>query len=153
MEKLKCPSQNCTTTKQLYRLLDLGLKANTADMCYVSIKDSYMLSGNSYELESKYEKIVSGLKCIPAWSLHRLMCLCPGLIVHHEYKNDMSLSVNQTGVYYEDCHSYSDKYTECFDRHENIYDNMIDCIEWLIHNKYFDIEYLNEEEKSLPENS
>jgi hypothetical protein len=72
-------SQVCTTIEQSQRLLDLGLKPETADMCH-------HLS-NPQDAESPYTRLVledyiyihlgeEGWEdAVPAWSLHRLLCM------------------------------------------------------------------------------
>ena len=57
-ESLKFNSQVCTTIEQSQRLLDLGLKPETADM-YIFDDEVYIGKPNVDD--------------IPAWSLHRLM--------------------------------------------------------------------------------
>ena len=66
----KFNSQVCTTKEQSQRLLDLGLKPETADMCWLSISD--VPSSIGY---IDLEKVADELKfnIIPAWSLHRLI--------------------------------------------------------------------------------
>lgn len=53
-------SQVCTTKDQSQRLLDLGLKTETADM-YIFDDEVYIGKPNVDD--------------IPAWSLHRLLCM------------------------------------------------------------------------------
>ena len=53
-------SQACTTKDQSQRLLDLGLKPETADM-YIFDDEVYIGKPNVDD--------------IPAWSLHRLLCM------------------------------------------------------------------------------
>ena len=53
-------SQVCTTKDQSQRLLWLGLKAETADM-YIFDNEAYIGKPNVDDL--------------PAWSLHRLLCM------------------------------------------------------------------------------
>ena len=77
MNELKFNSQVCTTKEQSQRLLDLGLKPETADMCH------YL--SNPQDAESPYTRLVledyiyihlgeEGWEdVIPAWSLHRLI--------------------------------------------------------------------------------
>ena len=63
MNELKFNSQVCTTKEQSQRLLDLGLKPETAD-CYNREEDyGYSNWIGKPSLHSD----------IPAWSLHRLM--------------------------------------------------------------------------------
>lgn len=62
-------SQICTSREQSERLLALGLKKETADMCLCPSVD-----GTIYEVvqlpDSSFDEDE-----IPAWSLHRLLCL------------------------------------------------------------------------------
>ena len=58
-------SQICTTKEQSERLLDLGLKKETADMTYLNDK---ICAAPYNEMECPYDNLVK-----PAWSLHRLI--------------------------------------------------------------------------------
>lgn len=88
MNELKFNSQICTTKEQSQRLLELGLKPETADMHIsnvsakgISYTDKWQIGTTSYkEVMHFWNK--KGLKfgdiaweIIPAWSLHRLLCL------------------------------------------------------------------------------
>ena len=64
---MKFNSQICTTREQSRRLLALGLKKETADMWYPHFAKTCPLPLVDEVLNSDD---------IPAWSLHRLMCLC-----------------------------------------------------------------------------
>lgn len=67
MNELKFNSQVCTTKIQSERLLELGLKPETADM--ILIHNTF---SNTYEPLPK--AFPTDTKCyIPAWSLHRLI--------------------------------------------------------------------------------
>lgn len=81
--ELKFNSQVCTTKEQSQRLLDLGLKPETADCMYSVMTKSY---NGRYILEEdrQYNLILfrqedvqsvgfSHYEHIPAWSLHRLI--------------------------------------------------------------------------------
>lgn len=75
----KFNSQICTTKEQSQRLLDLGLKPETADMVLIKElaydavahctydADTYMIRPIDYLVGEKHRGH------IPAWSLHRLM--------------------------------------------------------------------------------
>lgn len=64
---LKFNSQVCTTKIQSERLLALGLKKETADMCIrIDLANPIAIPYN--EVDEFYYKVV-----IPAWSLHRLI--------------------------------------------------------------------------------
>lgn len=65
--ELKFNSQICTRAEQSQRLLDLGLKPETADMILI-----HNIFRNTYEPLPK--AFPTEHKCyIPAWSLHRLI--------------------------------------------------------------------------------
>ena len=78
---------------------------------------------------------------IPAWSLHRLIDMMPTTIKsRYGYVN---LAVNAELVQYQ---YYDEDYmhNECCQHFNDgtLYDNIIDCIEWLIKEGYFPKEYL-----------
>ena len=92
-------SQICTTKEQSERLLELGLKKETADMALVenwdwNEEDGKFFTGEYFERPIDY---VEGLrdKWIPAWSLHRLMEIVMkgdklGCITHNIHQNNVS---------------------------------------------------------------
>ena len=98
-------SQICTTVEQSQRLLSLGLKKETADMCWIPLDNGTCVLGLSNEIR---------LDIIPAWSLHRLMCL-----------------VFNSGA----------THVELFDD-EDAYEVLIYNIEWRIKKGDFNEEYL-----------
>lgn len=64
---MKFNSQICTSKSQSERLLALGLKKETADMCIrIYLANPIAIPYN--EVDEFYYKVV-----IPAWSLHRLI--------------------------------------------------------------------------------
>lgn len=70
MNELKFNSQVCTTKIQSQRLLDLGLKPETADMYHTT----FYRDNVGYEIiQVRNEKLPLLSQEIPAWSLHRLM--------------------------------------------------------------------------------
>lgn len=75
MEKFEFKSQICTSIVQSKRLLELGLKKETADMS-ISTQSLDTDNGIKYSLtpysEYKYRIMYN---IIPAWSLHRLMLI------------------------------------------------------------------------------
>lgn len=130
---MKFNTQVCTTREQSERLLALGLKKETADCHY------WYAEGKWYTYIGKPNEF----NCIPAWSLHRLIALCPKLIVHRQSGHEMSPSVTPNGAYYEDNFTYPAEEIECFDLYQDLYDNLMDCIEWLINNNHFNKQYLS----------
>lgn len=98
METLKFNTQICTTIEQSKRLLELGLKPNTADMCWVAKK----LCFDDVEIpeEERYYVLFTDkednsflwrydVDCVPAWSLHRLITMFPYKV--NKSSNDASL--------------------------------------------------------------
>ena len=75
---------------------------------------------------------------IPAWSLHRLWELTPKVIFT---KPSLYLTMYGDSVVYcaED---NNEEYEKSFSRQISLFDNIIDCIEWLIKEGYFNEEYL-----------
>ena len=71
MNELKFNSQVCTTKIQSQRLLDLGLKPETADMAWACVTKEgltqWVMTLNTPKNEPNID--------IPAWSLHRLLCM------------------------------------------------------------------------------
>ena len=147
MEKdLKFSSAVCTSRVQSERLLALGLKKETAD-CYLFEydKEKYKVIAESWLDLIADEKYYSQYKdaCFPAWSLHRLIEIMPTTIKsRYGYVN---LAVNAELVQYQ---YYDEDYmhNECCQHFNDgaLYDNIIDCISWLIKEGYFNKEYLEE---------
>lgn len=112
---LKFNSAVCTSRAQSERLLALGLKKQTADMHHYKWSEGYwdIQSCPPRGTESCY---------IPAWSLHRLLCLLP-----REYIYDIDFQrIMQDFVFGT----------------QDMYEEMISCIETLIEAGYFYEEYL-----------
>ena len=136
--KFNFKSQICTTREQSERLLVLGLKRETADCALLPLTDK--VTPILVKPLANYIK-----NTIPAWSLHRLLCFLPKYIqVSDEmwdYEHILHLSID------EDFHvRYEEGVDEpCFDKtfwENDIYQNCISCIEWLIKEGYFNKEYL-----------
>lgn len=117
--KFNFKSAICTSREQSERLLALGIKRETADMRWANSMGNS--SGTTYYLEvgTPY------YDCdIPAWSLHRLIEM-----VSEEIQTDwQSMCLQDKG----------------FTKRDNLYDNIVDCIEWIIKRGYFNKEYLEE---------
>lgn len=80
-KELKFNSQICTTKEQSQRLLDLGLKPETADMYHTT----FYRDNIGYEIiQVRNERLPLLSQEVPAWSLHRLFDI---MYVHcHELK-------------------------------------------------------------------
>lgn len=118
---MKFNSQICTTEEQSKRLLALGLKKETADMVHVGFGGGNFMN-LPYEWLSTSEIDMEGF--IPAWSLHRLLCLLP---TEYTYDIDFQQIVRDFVFGSQD-----------------MYDEVISCIETLIKEGYFYEEYLEE---------
>lgn len=136
MNELKFNSQVCTTKEQSQRLLDLGLKPETADMYY------FWLGENDYclkiDIDNNPLKYNMDKTYIPAWSLHRLIEMLPNEIPMEDYYLILGVSFN--------CVCYADdEYGEVFQSFDgNTYSCIIKCVEWLIKEGYFNKEYLKQ---------
>ena len=112
MSEFNFKSQICTTREQSERLIALGLKKETADMCHFWHweSDDYSRVCASWEFAHRSNKD------IPAWSLHRLLCL---------YGLDYTIK-------------------EVYNNAEECYGMLICAIEIAIEEGYFNKEYLEE---------
>lgn len=79
----------------------------------------------------------------PAWSLHRLMEMIP--IDLKPRDNWYSRITDGVVILYISFDSGAEV-LKSFDDNSNLYDNIIDCIKWLIKEKYFNKEYLIEQQ-------
>ena len=156
---MKFESQICTTREQSQRLLDMGLKPETADMVYHFTGSS--IEAIQWELQTKpptlrggfwTKKRIEGLarrgesgeevfdklwgKDIPAWSLSRLLELLPNKIKVAEHEFIFALTHEYDGSW---CASYCGAK---FFIKGTIFEACTSMIEWLIKNDYFNKYYL-----------
>ncbi len=135
-------SQIATDINQSERLLALGLKKETADMYYEGILGGELPKIMPHTSEMDYFQLWYSI--IPAWSLHRLIEMMPMSIVedkrYHEWWN---LNVTPIAVIYRNQDDTNNWIGECMGR--GLYNNLIDCIEWLIKEGYFNKVYLCQE--------
>ncbi len=143
--KFNFKSAICTSREQSERLLTLGLKKETADMCHFWNweSDDYSRLCASWEFAHRSNKD------IPAWSLHRMLCMLPRYVrkEHIEYGRKYIAALDL--IIDEDLHiGYKEGVDEpCYDEifyAKDIYTSLCDCIEWLIKEGYFNKEYLEE---------
>lgn len=117
----KFETQICTTREQSERLIELGLKRETADMSWAGEVSQFYGDMVFAFAPDEWEDDVQ-----PRWSLHRLISLC-----------DDTISINHNSCVI----------TYCIERDfyglPTIYDNMIDCIMWLVSEGRINKEYLN----------
>ena len=131
-------SQICTTREQGERLLALGLKKETADMVWTH---AYYSTWAATAKENPLYFHEADEDTIPAWSLHRLIEMMRMTLaedrVYHEY---WDLNVTPIAVIYRNQDEPSEWIGECMG--QGMYNNIIDCIEWLIKEGYFNKKYL-----------
>lgn len=129
---MKFNSQIATTVEQSKRLLELGLKPETADCQYAALVVDWKgnpISNPKWRFYDHNKGFIvqnfEHMECSPAWSLHRLIELCPETIegIYNDNEAHCSLHID-------------------FNKHRNIYNNIIDYIDWLIKKGYFNKEYL-----------
>ena len=137
--KFNFDSQICTTREQSERLLALGLKKETADMCWLNhaLTEDYK-DWRAIPIFKDWEKWLRG--GIPAWSLHRLIAMMPEYVHKGNAYFERTLFPNSVD-YFRDLYKDCGDVVISFDS-PNLYDRLIHCIEWLIKEGYFNKEYL-----------
>ena len=126
--KFNFNSQICTTKEQSERLLALGLKKETADIWYPHFAKTYPIPLVDEVLTTDD---------IPTWSLHRLIEMMPfDVIPEGGFDNCFTLIKNYPKGYSVEYDGFS------YYHKENIYDTIIDGIEHLIKEGYFNKKYL-----------
>lgn len=137
---MKFNSQICTTKEQSERLLALGLKKETADMC-INPSRELVYSFSYSEALTLYDnyglgKIMETDLLLPAWSLHRLLEMLSYQVIYNDAKYEPVIAID--GMAYQDvCNDDS-----IVGWSGDLYTDIIDCIEWLISIEQFNIEYL-----------
>jgi hypothetical protein len=130
MKNFEFKSQICTTKEQSERLLALGLKKETADMWHY--KDEYGWRCSPYiEIWDEEAYLEFGT---PAWSLHRLLCMLPRCV-----DGGYHLAISYDHIEYRTTYN---EVTTWWRGGGNTYDMIIETIEWLIKEGYFNKEYL-----------
>ena len=143
---MKFNSQICTTRVQSERLLALGLKKETADMHYPTISEDEHTIRACWEDFWDSRKAIDGYirrRCIPAWSLHRLIEMIPITVpdksgITHFFTIDGAGDISYYYFGEESWENWKSWYQK------ELYDNVIDCFEWLIKEGHFNTEYLEE---------
>ena len=111
----------CTNIEQSNRLIELGINPNTADMGWFK---AYSLREEIYKPFIKGYKLENHKTDIPAWTLYKLIQITGAEIaVRDEY-----VILNNAKLFKES---------------NNVYDNLIDVIEYLIEKKEIDTINLN----------
>ena len=137
MEKdLKFSSAVCTSRIQSERLLALGLKKETADMC--SVIDHVSDGGKWEEVDTIFSFTPDDWNfresVTPRWSLHRLLSMLPDDAPKIYWILDgASITIE-----------FEDDGSDFFPHKGDIYEGVVNCIEWLIKEGYFNKEYMEE---------
>lgn len=134
--KFNFKSQICTTREQSERLIALGIKKDTADMyLYPSV------DGIIYQVVQLPESSFAE-DDIPAWSLHRLWELLSKI---KKYEGEDELMYPRIFIEEDDVILVNPKsiwVRQNFCSPKGMYENIINCIEKLIKEGYFNKEYL-----------
>ena len=134
--KFNFNSQICTTREQSEQLLALGIKKETADMVHFfsqSLAQDWTIVPLADGETARY---IQGLE-IPAWSLHRLIEMMPlDVVPEGGFDNIFTLTKNYPSGYSVEYDGFS------YYHKKNIYDTLIEGIEHLIKEGYFNKEYL-----------
>ena len=138
---MKFNSQICTTKEQSERLLALGLKKETADIVIRPDNTLIVINENSFIYHNLEKATQEGY--LPAWSLHRLIEMVPTAIPDKSDIIHYLLTVDGVSISYHYFGEVSWKIWRIWNDKE-LYDNVIDCIKWLIGEGYFNKEYLDE---------
>lgn len=127
MNELKFNSQVCTTIEQSQRLLDLGLKPETADMILIKELAYDEVTHCTYDTVTYMIRPIDYLEGeehrghIPAWSLHRLLSIG----VNGNYMGLWNININRDTV-------------------GDLFEQLIRLIEWSIKDGEFNKEYLKQ---------
>lgn len=130
MNELKFNSQVCTTKEQSQRLLNLGLKPETADCQYAALVIDWKgnpISNPKWRFYDHNKGFIvqnfEQMECVPAWSLHRLFEMICNYTYNKHYTFDFSMD---------------------YDSMQDVYDSIIEVIERHIKNGCFNKEYLKQ---------
>lgn len=145
MKGMKFKLQIATTRGQSERLLAMGVRIETADMYWVEDK-LYVADEEQGQAFVDYPPEDKTDEFYPAWSLGRLQEIVPGQIEQVGRPN-ANLDINADGQYwfvtYEEL-GYDVKHQEM---NHDLFDAIIDTIQWLIDKNHLNLEYLKGEEK------
>ena len=130
-------NQICTNKEQSARLLEAGVRPETADM-YL---DEFELPV-AFEY-GRVEKHVGQDMAFPAWSLSKLIDMLPATISQRN-RPDLSLEITKDSVYW--FIQYTELGYDC--KHEvmkkNVLDAVVNMIEWLIKEGHLDKKFLTD---------
>jgi hypothetical protein len=117
---LKNKTMVCTSIEQSNRLIELGINPKTADMGWFK---AYSLREEIYKPYIKGYKLENHRSDIPAWSIYKLIEI---ISIDITFKNEFIIINN----------------TKMFNSSTNVYDNLIDVIEYLINDNKINTEFI-----------
>ena len=118
---LKNKTMVCTSIEQSNRLVELGINPKTADMGWFK---AYSLREEIYKPYIKGYKLENHQSDIPAWSIYKLIEI---ISIDVTFKNEFIVINNNTKM---------------FNSSTNVYDNLIDVIEYLINDNKNNTEFI-----------
>lgn len=118
---LKNKTMVCTSIEQSNRLVELGINPKTADMGWFK---AYSLREEIYKPYIKRYKLENHQSDIPAWSIYKLIEI---ISIDVTFKNEFIVINNNTKM---------------FNSSTNVYDNLIDVIEYLINDNKINTEFI-----------
>ena len=118
---LKNKTMVCTSIEQSNKLVELGINPKTADMGWFK---AYSLREEIYKPYIKGYKLENHQSDIPAWSIHKLIEI---ISIDVTFKNEFIVINNNTKM---------------FNSSTNVYDNLIDVIEYLINDNKINTEFI-----------
>lgn len=113
----------CTNIEQSNRLIELGINPNTADMGWFK---AYSLREEIYKPFIKGYKLENNKTDIPAWSIYKLI----NIISKEVTISDTSIIIGNNST------------NKMFSSSTNVYDNLIDAIQWLLEKKEINEEFI-----------
>ena len=118
---LKNKTMVCTSIEQSNRLVELGINPKTADMGWFK---AYSLREEIYKPYIKGYKLENHQSDIPAWSIYKLIEI---ISIDVTFKNEFIVINNNTKM---------------FNSSTNVYDNLIDVIEYLINDNKINTKFI-----------
>ena len=118
---LKNKTMVCTSIEQSNRLVELGINPKTSDMGWFK---AYSLREEIYKPYIKGYKLENHQSDIPAWSIYKLIEI---ISIDVTFKNEFIVINNNTKM---------------FNSSTNVYDNLIDVIEYLINDNKINTEFI-----------
>jgi hypothetical protein len=145
---MKFNSQVCTNIYQSERLLKLGLDKETADMFHLRVvghaEDEFDVNNFAECTQSIYDiHSYPSEDTIPAWSLSKLISLMPEYIHFDALEDTKYYLTVRPHCLLKISYKQDRGHWLYGSESSNLFDAIIDVIEYLILGKHFDTQYLN----------